>query len=118
MVKPKLFVALAMFVATGVMAATEGYEASVTKTLQIDNDFGGCMALITPKPQDVLATCRGGFVTFSCIGDFNSKADGLAKFQTSMLAALSGGSIYLVIDDTKKHNGYCYAPRVDFIPAP
>lgn len=91
------------------------WGASVQQTMLDSQYYGLCMARITPGPESVHPTCSSGWVTFSCTGDFNSKNDGNLKYQTTQLSILSGKKLHILVDDTKRHNGYCFAPRVDLL---
>lgn len=73
------------------------------------------MIAVDPSPSTILPECGGSWVSFSCSGDFNSKSEGNLKFQNSQLALVTGKQVTLLIDDSKKHNGYCWARRIDII---
>jgi len=108
-----LIFSTALFSAT-TFAATAGLVANVT-TVMVANDgnFGGCMALLSVDPQSVLPACGGGWVTFSCTGDFGDQTLAYRSLDQAQLALASGKSIYVTIDDSKRHNGYCFANRID-----
>jgi len=72
------------------------------------------MIRVDTLPSTVLADCPD-WVTFSCSGDFNSKSQGNLKFQNAQLAMVTGKNVVLRIDNSKKHNGYCFAHRIDVI---
>ena len=57
--------------------------------------------------------CKTNWVSFSCSGDFTSKDVGYRMFDSALTAFVLGNRVMLEVDDTKKHNGYCYAGRVD-----
>ena len=101
--------------ASSVQAETAKLTATVEKTLVIDSSFGSCMASVNPLPGSVLAGCNSSWVTFSCTGDFNSKAVGQQKMQVAQLAQITGGTIDFYLDNTRKHSGYCFAWRVDLV---
>lgn len=110
----RIFILFMAVSASGqVLSAVSWLDGIVNRTLVQDNAFGLCMALITPGPETVLPSCQGGWVTFSCSGDFNSKSAGNLKFQSAQIALLTGKNVAAIIDDTKKHNGYCFAQRID-----
>lgn len=89
------------------------YTGTVTAVLVDSVNFGGCMALMTPGPEATLTNCGAGWVTFSCTGDFNTKTLGNSKLQMAQLAKVANLNVGLVVDDTKMHNGYCFAQRID-----
>ncbi len=88
-------------------------EAKVVRTLSDSTAFGNCMALLNKPLSDFIGNCPGNWVTFSCNGTYNSKDAGQRKFESAQLAMALGYRVSLVVDNTKKHNGYCYARRID-----
>jgi len=108
-----LFCLVTLSVTGGALAGTGIHRGKVTSTLTQEGVFGNCMALITPSPSQTLPSCRAGWVTFSCSGDFNSKSAGQTKFSQAQLGLVTGNGVVVVIDDTKTHNGYCFANRID-----
>ena len=105
-------IASAIFSAS-VFAAQANLVTNVIAIVQDDENFGGCMANISPGPETVLAGCGNYYITFSCDGTFNSKSQGSLKLNGAQLAYAAGKKVYVTIDDTKKHNGYCFASRLD-----
>ena len=93
--------------ATGVLTAT------IIAMLTDDTNYGKCMVRVTPSPTTVLPGCAASYVTLDCSGDFSAKAEAQRKLDASNLAFVTGSQIRYYLDDTKKHNGYCYATRVD-----
>ena len=90
-------------------------KGTVNRTLLQEGAWGLCMANIVPGPETVLPSCAEGWVTFSCSGDFNSKSAGNLKFQSAQLAFITGKELDIAVEDTKRHNGYCFAVRVDVL---
>ncbi len=89
----------------------------IVRTLSDAGVFGDCMAEISKPLSDVTTGCttypRSRWVTFSCSGTYNSKDAGQRKFESAQLALALGYRVTLLVDNTKKHNGYCYARRID-----
>lgn len=106
-------VAMALIVSRGLLAATGGLEFSITGMLTDDTAYGGCMARVSPSPASLGLNCAADYVSFSCTGDFNAKNIGQTKFQAAQLAFVTSKKLYIALDDTKLHNGYCYSNRVD-----
>jgi hypothetical protein len=96
-----------------VLSAQIVHKGDIMKTLVDNEKFGGCMVRIAPGPEKTLSTCSKHWATFSCSGDFNSKSEGGLKFQSAQLAMLSGKPVAVTLDDSKKHNGYCFVRRID-----
>ena len=102
--------------AAGSVVAAEAYHFGTVRSLLVqEGRFGDCMALISPSPDSSLATCKTDWVTFSCSGDFNSRSGGQNKFNQAQLAMVTGNRVLVVIEDTKLHNGYCWANRIDVL---
>ncbi|MEP6358191.1 MAG: hypothetical protein ABJ084_03910 [Halioglobus sp.] len=74
------------------------------------------MAVVSPNPQAKGLDCKANWVSFSCSGDFNSKEIGYQKLEAAQLAMMTGTMVSIRIDDSKKHNGYCFAQRIDNLP--
>lgn len=115
----KLAALATMVVSGSTLGASATYQATVEKLLTDERFYGTCMAYVSPGPQTQPGlTCNGNYVTFSCSGDFNSKAAGQQKFSAAQLALVTGNPVIIQVVDTQKHNGYCYVPRIDNLAAP
>lgn len=108
-----IFLFMAVIASGQVLGDTGYFTTTVTKILVQEGLYGGCMAEVNPGPETALPNCASYWVTFSCSGDFNSKSNASLKLQSAQLAFISGKSISLLIEDSKKHNGYCFAQRID-----
>lgn len=109
---------LLFFLTESSLAATAGKKVNVEAILLDDTAYGGCMAKVSPSPATYNGvSCAANYVTFSCTGEYNSKSISANKFAAAQLAYVTGNQLYIIVDDTKKHNGYCYAKRVDNAPA-
>jgi hypothetical protein len=90
--------------------------AKVTRTLvQPDGTYGGCMAALSVSPASVLPSCQDSWVSFSCTGDFGDVVGAWRQFDQSQLALAGDHGVLVAVDDSRKHNGYCYAFRIDVI---
>lgn len=78
-----------------------------------DDRWGGCMALLSEDPQTVRPSCASGWVTFSCTGDFTDRVRAYRMADQAQLALATGNRVFVMIDENKKHNGYCFASRID-----
>lgn len=95
-------------------AATKTMTTKVKKVrITAGSDFGGCMVELAASPKTVLPACAAGWVTFSCSGNFTDVARAYRMLDQAQLAYTLGKSVSVVIDDAKKHNGYCFASRID-----
>ena len=96
------------------IAATERVGAFVTRLLVADEGrWGGCMVLLDRELSDFNLNCPSRWVTFSCTGDFTSKDNAYRMFDAAQMAMALGTAVDLTVDDQLKHNGYCYANRID-----
>ncbi len=97
-----------------VWADSAAFRPLIVKVTVSDPDtFGGCMAKTSIDPQTTLPTCKANWVTFSCNGQFNPKDVGHLKLDQAQLAMVLNKQTRIEITDTKKHNGYCFATRID-----
>jgi len=115
------FIALALLV-TGLIQVEPAYAvranltASVVRVLVIDPTYyGGCMAeLNTPLSATVPAVnCPEDWVTFSCNGTYIGKDIAFYMLEQAQLALSLNKRVFVTVDDSKKHNGYCFANRID-----
>lgn len=107
---------LSMTFSVAASSATEGRQVTITGVLTDDNSYGGCMAKLSSNPDTWGAlNCPGpgGYVTLDCDGAFGSKSQAQTKLAAVQLALVTGKYVYVIADDTKKHNSYCLATRVD-----
>lgn len=94
-------------------AAVERIEAKAVRTLTTgDGRFGGCMVQLDQSLAEAGLNCTN-WVTFSCTGVHTSKDEGFRMFESAQMAFALDKTIVLEVNDEKKHNGHCYARRVD-----
>jgi hypothetical protein len=98
-----------------VHADTAKYETNVNRIL-VDGTgtYGGCMALLSVALADQLPACLNGWVTFSCTGEH--VADPVLAYRMldqAQLALATGKRVAVYVTDSKTHNGYCHAYRID-----
>ena len=94
--------------------AVERVQGKAVRTLTTgDGRFGGCMVQLNKRLADTGLNCPGNWVTFSCTGVHASKEDGSRMFGSAQMAFSLDRTIVVEVDDGKKHNGHCYARRVD-----
>jgi len=103
--------ALASTAAFGATAALTGKVDRVM--IQNDGGFGGCMAQLTVNPKAALPACGGGWITFSCTGDFTDPVSAYRSVDQAQLALATNKNVLVIIDDSRRHNGYCFASRID-----
>ena len=107
-----IFLFIAISASGQVLGDLAWVEGTVDQLLVDDRYYGTCMVKVAPGPEAILPSCASNWVTFSCSGDFNSKSTGNLKFQSAQLAFLTGKKVAFYIDDSKKHNGYCFIQRL------
>lgn len=77
-----------------------------------DEIYGGCMAKLSVPPSSKLPGCQGDWVTLSCSGDFADPVRAYRMVDQLQLALVANRKVSVHFDDSRKHNGYCYAYRV------
>lgn len=92
-------------------------KVKVLGTLIHDKYFGKCMAFVGKKVNTATNSpdCPTKWVSFSCDGTYNSKDIAYRKLDIAQKTEITHGSMMIFVDDTKKHNGHCYAYRVESI---
>jgi len=117
----KLFLVGVIGAALGVpvsyaVADTTRITAKVRRVLvHGDDTFGGCMANLSVNVKDSLPSCGNSWVTFSCSGDFTDPVRAYRMLDQAQLALSTGKKVYVQVRDNQKHNGYCFAKRIDVL---
>ena len=97
-------------------ATTAKVKGLVTKTVVADEGrWGGCMVRIDQKLADSGLDCPSKWVSFSCSGVFTEKDVAYRMFDQAQLALTLERTVEIYVDDTKKHNGYCYSNRINVL---
>ena len=80
------------------------------------DNYGGCMVKLKSAgpnfetPRTLLPSCpTNNFLTFSCSGVYATKADARLLLQNAQMAFALNKKIQIKVDDSKKHNGYCFS---------
>ena len=96
-------------------ATTAQVVGEVRRTLTVaDERFGGCMVALSVSPSEEGLDCpTSKWVTFSCTGTHTSKSNALRMYDSAQLAFVTGRTVRVWVDDTKTHNGHCFANRID-----
>ena len=109
--------ALLLVVPMAASATTLQIDAKVTRTLAADEEkFGGCMAWLSVSPAEQGLDCNSGnWVTFSCSGEHVTKSSAQRMFDSAQMAFLMDRDVRVTVDDSRKHNGWCLAERIDVL---
>lgn len=117
-IKKKLLISVAL--SAGLLSGGSAWAgvafitAKVVRTMvQPDGTFGGCMAALSVSPASALPSCAPNWVSFSCTGDFGDAVGAWRQFDQAQLALAGDYHVDVLVDDRFKHNGYCYARRID-----
>lgn len=110
-------VCLLSLLSTSAFSQTGALKAEVIHTLVHDKYFGKCLALLDKKVDTATNSpdCPTKWVSFSCDGTYNSKDIAYRKLDIAQKTEITHGSMMVYVDDTRKHNGHCYAYRVESI---
>ncbi|MGR9107803.1 MAG: hypothetical protein ACU843_12810 [Gammaproteobacteria bacterium] len=106
---------LALTASPEVDAVQGGLSARVLTTLVDANLFGRCMAFLD-RPIAMASNspnCPSSWVSFSCRGDFAPKDIAYRMLDQAQLAKALNRPVFVIVDDSKKHNGFCFANRID-----
>ena len=99
-------------------ATTVSMDSRITRTLAAaDGSFGGCMAALDAAPSESGLDCPvdSKWVTFSCTGLHTTVADALRMYDSAQLAFVTGRRVRVWVDDTRKHDGFCFVSRIDVL---
>jgi hypothetical protein len=112
-----LSAALLLVAAGQAAAAGANMQTTIGRTLMAGDDrWGGCMARLVDNPQNQLPSCANWWVSFSCSGDFAEPVQAYRMLDQAQLALAANKRVRVWFQDDKKHNGYCYANRIDILP--
>jgi hypothetical protein len=110
------FAVLLLSSAAQASAASGSVTGYVTRVLITgDPTFGGCMAALSVNPQSVLGGCGAWWVSFSCTGDYTDRVSAYRMADQAQLALADSKQVQVFFRDTQKHNGYCFASRIDVL---
>ncbi len=107
-----------MLVAAPVHAAKGYFRGTIVKTMVTDGVWGGCIAKMDVDFTGTLPSCPGGWVAFSCTGTHSAKDIAYRKFDAAQMSQALSRKVGVTLDDTKKHDGYCYGVLIEVLPAP
>ena len=93
--------------------ALERVRGEISRILTTEQLFGGCMAEV--RGYSGSASCKGGWVTFDCSGDFNDKSASRNMLETAQMAFALELPGDFWVEPGQTHNGYCVVKRVDLI---
>ena len=111
-----LLMALSIAYAPASYAGTVKVKGLITKALVADEGrWGGCMVNVDVKLADKGLDCPGKSVSFSCSGVFTEKDVAYRMFDQAQMAFALERKVQIYVDDTKKHNGYCYGNRIEVL---
>ncbi len=95
-------------------ADTARVSAFVERTMVTGDElFGGCMAFLSEDPAEALPGCKNSWVTFSCDGTYTDPVRAYRMLDQAQLALATGLRVLVIVDDSKVHNGYCFASRIN-----
>ena len=94
--------AIALTTSVSVSAAVVPFDTTVVRTL-ISENYGECMFQPGTAPSSKGLACRDQWITADCAGSLGgSKSLGKTKFDSILLSELTGGTVRVRVDDSKK----------------
>lgn len=102
---------LALGLSSSVFAADFARTGTIKRVLADSKVYGGCMIQITANIGN--GCPNGGFVSLDCTNTFYTATDSKNKYALALTAYALEKTVTVVVDNTKKHNGFCVARRVD-----
>jgi hypothetical protein len=109
----RLFCLIAIgLLASNTHGVTAYFGTSIARTLSDEVNFGGCMAQLADPPSGEGLDCIRPWVSFSCTGDFVERDAASRNFEMAQIAQLTERTVFIQVDDARKHNGYCLASKI------
>jgi hypothetical protein len=96
--------------------AVAAVTTNITRTLSDEQYYGGCMAEVDTNLGSAGLACSSNWVSFSCTGDFTTSDTAHRAFDMAQIALVSGARTRVYVDDSRKHNGACFAYRLFLYP--
>jgi hypothetical protein len=96
-------------------AETASFKTTISRILITEGKYGNCMVRLDTPPQSQLPNCGNYWVSFSCDGSYTSQDVAYRMLEMSQMAYVLEKEVFIQIDDSRKHNGYCLAYRVDLM---
>ena len=107
----------AILMSSAANAAVKPFDTQVVRTM-ISENFGECMFKPNPGPRSAGLNCNDNWVTADCAGLLGgSKSLGKAKYDTILLAELTGNMIRVRVDSSKTIDGFCFVEQVQTLEA-
>ena len=103
-----------LFAPVGANAATKQIRTPVYGTLS-SNQYAGCMLQVKDFAQATGLNCPEGsriWVTLDCNGNWMPRSAADRNFRQGQTALLTGSSVTMLVDDSKKAGGYCLAKQI------
>jgi len=107
---------LLLFAPVGAIAATKQIRTPVYGTLS-SNQYAGCMLQVKDFAQATGLNCPEGsngrvWLTLDCNGNWMPRSAADRNFRQGQTALLTGSSLTMLVDDSKKAGGYCLAKQI------
>ena len=110
----KIQIILGVFVlycSAGTWAAVEAKTVTPARLLTDPANYGYCMIY---SPGLVFShNCPNTWISLDCKGSYHSKETSRIMWDAANLAYAMESKLIVVVNDAKKHNGYCVADRLD-----
>jgi hypothetical protein len=89
-------------------------NVTIQATLIEDGKYGGCMIKLNKSIIDAGISCpAANWLSLDCDGAYTSVAGAQRMYDTAQMAFVLEKKVFIRVDDSKKHNGYCVAIRMD-----
>ena len=108
-VKILLFFSVMMF-ASFSTAAVEFISGKILGTLTDSQNYGFCMLRVDYQPT---IDCQPYWVSVDCAGDYHGKETSRRLWDSAQLGVALDARVKILVNDSKKYNGYCVADRLD-----
>lgn len=104
---------LVLYCSAGTWAAVEAKTVTPTRLLTDPKNYGYCMIYSTGLVFS--HNCANRWISLDCKGSYHSKEASRLMWDAANLAYATESNVYVVVNDARKHNGYCVADRLDVV---
>jgi hypothetical protein len=89
-------------------------NVTIEQTMVVEGLFGSCMVMLDKSIVDAGLDCpANSWVSLDCDGVYFSKATAQRLLDTAQMAFVLDKKVNIKVDDSKKHNAFCVAVRID-----
>jgi len=105
-----IFLGVMAIWSSAAQSAVGTHYGSIDALLSDNKNYGFCMIKVKWESS---IDCPNNWVSVDCKGSYSTKENTRRLWDVALMAKATDSNIYLVINDAKKHNGFCVVERIE-----